>query len=83
MIADFHILNFDNYESYEYDTNYKPIILQINYSKPDENNTRILYNKLSDINFFIHSLNSTCSHFSLPSGYSPTYLHVSGMEDNL
>lgn len=56
MIADFHILNQDHIEQYNYNTNYKPIVLFINYSKPRKHNFRSI-NATSDINFFLWNLN--------------------------
>jgi hypothetical protein len=59
MICDFHIYNHDHFELYKYG-NFKPIILFMNYSKPDINNYRTVYEN-SDINFFLHNLNN-CEH---------------------
>lgn len=56
MLCDFHIYNWDHYEKYDYiDT--KPIVMFMNYSKPNDNNYRSVPN-FSDINFFLFNLNN-------------------------
>ena len=56
MICDFHVCNNEHKESYKYIEDFKPIILFMNYVKPDKNNIRP-FNKLADINFFLKNLN--------------------------
>jgi len=55
MICDFHIYNYDNYEEYQYEET-KPIVLFMNYSKPNADNYRQVYHQ-ADINFFLYNLN--------------------------
>ena len=55
MICDFHAMNLDHYEDYNYDESFKPIVLFTNYSLPDENNYRESHPS-GDINYFIHNL---------------------------
>lgn len=59
MTADFHLLNHDHMEEYKY-SNVKPIVLFMNYSKPNKNGIRNT-KSISDINFFLNNM-PNCNH---------------------
>lgn len=81
MIADFHILNWDHLEEYEYNYSYKPITLFINYNVPDENNFRIV-NNYGDINFFLCNLNNINHERKNSWDYLETDIDFLSMNDN-
>jgi hypothetical protein len=56
MMCDFHILNLDHYEKYNYDKINKPIICQIFYDKIRKNINFSNYD--FDIAFYIHNINN-------------------------
>lgn len=58
MICDFHVYNGDHFENYKYTKNCKPIVLYLNYSRPNTKNWRRTL-PIADINLFKRSFHGT------------------------